>query len=92
LVGEAIPDSGRIVALADVYDALVMDRVYRPAFPEPEALAMMTSNKGTYFDPRMFDRFMDLLPEIRRIRLEVQDEDSVQPDLTKYGVSDMSSR
>jgi putative two-component system response regulator len=92
LVGEAIPDSGRIVALADVYDALVMDRVYRPAFPEPEALAMMTSNKGTYFDPRMFDRFMDLLPEIRRIRLEVQDEDSAQPDLAKYGVSDMSSR
>ena len=91
LIAEAIPESGRIVALADVYDALVMDRVYRPAFPEPEALAMMTSNKGTYFDPRIFDRFMDLLPEIRRIRLEVQDEDAVQPDLTKYDVSDMSS-
>jgi putative two-component system response regulator len=74
LAGKAIPESGRIVALADVYDALVMDRVYRPAIPEPEALAMMTSNRGTYFDPGMFDRFMALLPEIRRIRLEVQDE------------------
>jgi cyclic di-GMP phosphodiesterase len=74
LAREAIPESGRIVALADVYDALVMDRVYRPAIPEPEALNMMTSNRGTYFEPRLFDRFMALLPEIRRIRQEVQDE------------------
>ena len=81
LAGEAIPESGRIVALADVYDALVMDRVYRPAIPEPEALAMMTSNRGTHFDPRIFDRFVALLPEIRHIKQEVQDEDPVEPDL-----------
>lgn len=77
LAGEAIAQSGRIVAIADVYDALVMKRVYRPAIPEPEALAMMTSNRGTHFDPGIFDRFMALLPEIRRIRQEVQDEEPV---------------
>ena len=81
LAGEAIPESGRIVALADVYDALVMDRVYRPAIPEPEALSMMTSNRGTHFDPRIFDRFVALLPKIRRIKQEVQDEDAVEPHL-----------
>ncbi len=81
LAAEAIPESGRIVALADVYDALVMDRVYRPAIPEPEALDMMTSNRGAHFDPKIFDRFMALLPEIRRIRQEVQDEDDGEPGL-----------
>ncbi len=91
LAGEEIPESGRIVALADVYDALVMDRVYRPAIPEPEALAMMTSNRGSYFDPTLFDRFMDLLPEIRRIRQEVQDDKPSEEDRCFYKVSEISS-
>ncbi len=91
LVGEAIPESGRIVALADVYDALVMDRVYRPAIPEPEALSMMTSNRGTHFDPRIFDRFVALLPKIRRIKQEVQDEDAVEPASIEIAKSDVQN-
>ncbi len=71
---EDIPESGRIVAVADVYDALVMKRVYRPAIPKPEALSMMTSDRGSHFDPRIFDCFVALLPEINRIRQEVRDE------------------
>ncbi len=80
LAGEDIPESGRIVAIADVYDALVMKRVYRPAIPEPEALAMMTSSRGSHFDPKIFDRFMVLLPEMNRIRHEVQDENRTPAD------------
>jgi len=71
--GEAIPESGRIVAVVDVYDALVYDRVYRPAVPEDEVLAMMAEQRGEHFDPRIFDCFVTLLPEIRRIRQEIQD-------------------
>ena len=73
LAGEAIPECARMVAVCDVYDALVTHRVYRPAFPEEEALAMMTKEKGKHFDPKLFDGFMDMLPEFRRIREEIDE-------------------
>jgi len=65
--GAAIPESARIVALADVYDALHTDRVYRPAFPEQEALTIMTTSQGQ-FDPRLFACMIDHLDEFRHIR------------------------
>ena len=68
LAGEAIPLSARIVAICDVYDALVNDRVYRAALPEPEALAIMQDGRGSHFDPGIFDLFLARLPEIRAIR------------------------
>ena len=74
LVTDSIPQSARIVSVADVYDALVHDRVYRPALPEDEALAIMDQQKGKYFDPRVFDSFMRMLPELRGIREEVREE------------------
>lgn len=80
LAGEAIPETGRITAVADVYDALVYDRVYRPAFPEEEALAILRDGRGSHFDPRMLDCFFRLLPQIRRIREEVGREDTVWSD------------
>ena len=66
--GEAIPLSARIVAVCDVYDALVSDRVYRRALPEVQALAIMKEGRGTHFDPCLFDLFLELLPGIRAIR------------------------
>ena len=68
LAGEAIPQSGRIVALCDVYDALVSHRVYRPALPEEEALDIMTKGRGSHFDPELFDCFLQTLPEFRQFR------------------------
>jgi len=65
LAGEDIPESGRIVAVADVYDALVHDRVYRPAMSEDEALAIMTSERGAHFEPLIFDVFLESLPELQ---------------------------
>jgi len=68
LKGIAIPESARIVAIADVYDALLTDRVYRPAFPEREAFTMMATEKGRHFDPRLFDCLCQIHDEFRQIR------------------------
>ena len=78
LVGDAIPESARIVSVVDVYDALVHDRVYRSAFSEKEAVSMMivTQEKGQYFDTRVFNCFLDLLPQMRHIREEFMDVSS----------------
>jgi putative two-component system response regulator len=71
LSGEAIPLCARIVAVCDVYDALVNDRVYRPAMPEDQALAIMKEGRGTHFDPRILDLFLGLLPQFRIIHEKI---------------------
>jgi putative two-component system response regulator len=70
---EAIPLCARIVAVCDVYDALVNDRVYRPALPEDKALAIMKEGRGTHFDPRILDIFLDQLPQIHAIRDQIRE-------------------
>jgi putative two-component system response regulator len=59
------------VAVCDVYDALVSDRVYRPALPEEKALAIMKEGRGTHFDPRILDIFLEQLPQIQTIRKKI---------------------
>ena len=71
LAGTEIPESGRITAICDVYDALITDRPYREALPEEEVLRIMTPEKGRSFDPRLFDIFMNVLPSFRRIGIEL---------------------
>jgi CheY-like chemotaxis protein len=61
LAGELIPIEGRIVAIADVFDALTSDRVYRKAFPLEEAVQMMRDQRGRHFDPVLLDAFMEVL-------------------------------
>src|ERR1700740_1830761 len=61
LKGEAIPIEGRIVAVADVFDALTSDRVYRKAFSVEEAIGMMREQRGRHFDPVLLDAFMEVL-------------------------------
>jgi methanogenic corrinoid protein MtbC1 len=63
LKGEAIPIEGRIVAVADVFDALTSDRVYRKAFAVEEAVQMMREQRGRHFDPILLDAFMEVLGE-----------------------------
>ncbi|OGR01323.1 MAG: response regulator [Deltaproteobacteria bacterium RIFOXYD12_FULL_50_9] len=67
LRAEQIPMAARIVAIADVYDALMSDRVYRKAMPEEKALAIMQEGRGTHFDPAIFDSFLAILPRFRQI-------------------------
>jgi putative two-component system response regulator len=58
LAGEDIPLSGRIVAVVDFFDALTMDRCYRPALPDAEVLKMLAAERGRAFDPRIVDAFL----------------------------------
>ena len=74
LAESAIPETARIIALVDVYDALTHDRVYRAALPETEALAIMERGRGNHFDPFLFGVFLSLVPEMRRIAEENPDE------------------
>jgi putative two-component system response regulator len=59
LVGEAIPLSGRIVCVVDYFDALTMERPYRPAFGDRKALEMLSDGRGTLFDPSVAQAFLD---------------------------------
>jgi len=68
LAGEHIPLEGRIAAVADVFDALTSDRVYRSALPVKSATEMMRSERGSHFDPELLDQFLDGLPEVEAIR------------------------
>jgi len=78
LAGEAVPECARVVAIADVYDALVNERVYKPPLPEEEAIALMLKGKGKHFDPRIFECFLDIASEFRRIREEIPDSGPVK--------------
>jgi putative two-component system response regulator len=62
LAGTSIPLGARIVAVADVFDALTHPRVYRPAFPAARAVEYMRLQRGRHFDPDVMDCFLDLLP------------------------------
>ncbi len=75
LAGEDIPAPARVVAILDVYDALIHERVYRPPIPEDEALGIMQKDRGTHFDPSFFDIFLEILPKIRSIRRQVLNDD-----------------
>jgi putative two-component system response regulator len=77
LSGEDIPVEARIVAVADVFDALTSHRPYRPARPEGEALTIMESTVGAHFDPRVFAAFTQSLPQIRVIRERLTAADDV---------------
>lgn len=70
LVGEAIPESARIVAVADVFDALTMKRPYKEAWPIEHAIDIMSDLRGSKFEPRLFDGFAEILPRIRAIKAE----------------------
>jgi putative two-component system response regulator len=64
LAGEAIPRVGRIVAVADVFDALTSVRPYKDAWPVEQALALLKEGAGTHFDPYLIPLFIEALPEI----------------------------
>ncbi len=73
--GEDIPGAARIVAVLDVYDALVHKRVYRPALPEEEALAIIKDGRGSHFDPNVYDMFLQEGQQLRAIRQQIKDEE-----------------
>jgi putative two-component system response regulator len=68
LDAEDIPSVGRVAAVADVFDALTSDRVYRAALPVKSAIEMMRDARGHHFDPELLDAFVGALPEIETVR------------------------
>ncbi len=68
LAGEAIPEMARIVAIADVFDALSMTRPYKEAWPLDRIMETLTGSAGTHFDPRLVEHFVRILPRILAIK------------------------
>ncbi|WP_135554183.1 HD domain-containing phosphohydrolase [Paenibacillus cymbidii] len=73
LKGEEIHIYGRITAIADVFDALASDRVYKKAWELDRILNLFIEERGHHFDPRVVDTFMEQLPKILKIRDDYQD-------------------
>ena len=73
LQGDDIPIAGRIVAVADVYDALTSDRPYRPALSVDEAVRIMVAGRGTHFDAELLDLFLDRLDAVHALAEECAD-------------------
>jgi len=67
LRGEDIPRSGRVVALVDVYDALVSDRPYRKAMRHEKAVELISQGRGTHFDPDVVDAFLECHEDMHRL-------------------------
>jgi putative two-component system response regulator len=73
--GEAIPLPARLMALADVYDALTSRRVYKPALPHEEVANMIRQGRGSQFDPDVVDAFLSLQDEFLAIAQRFQDQE-----------------
>ncbi|MCK9472494.1 HD domain-containing phosphohydrolase [Sulfurimonas sp.] len=73
LIGDNIPLSGAIVAVVDVFDALLSERPYKRAFTLETALEIIKNDSGTHFNPKVVELFMDSLDEIIAIRTKLQD-------------------
>jgi len=80
LKGENIPLQGRLMAIADVYDALVSDRPYKKAFPHDKAVSIILEGKGTHFEPTLVDLFVNVADEFNNIAKSFKQEDN--PNLT----------
>ena len=74
LAGETIPVSARLMALADVYDALISRRVYKEPMPHDQARAIICAGRGQHFDPDIVDCFIASENEFRRIADHYADE------------------
>lgn len=73
LKGDAIPISARLMAVADVYDALISKRIYKQPFPHEDAVAYILQGKGMHFDPDVADAFQNIQEEFRQIAGKYQD-------------------
>ncbi|MCP4689507.1 MAG: two-component system response regulator [Desulfobacterales bacterium] len=71
--GERIPISGRLMAVADVYDALITKRVYKPAFSHEKAARIIVEGKGEHFDPAVVDAFIEQEDVFKRIAVDFAD-------------------
>lgn len=74
--GDEIPVSARLMAVADVYDALISRRVYKDGMPHQEAVNIITAGRGKHFDPDVVDAFLAILDEVQAIAARFHDTDA----------------
>ncbi len=74
LHGEVIPLSARVMSVADVFDALVSPRIYKPPFPLEKALSIIQEGSGTQFDPKVVEVFMESIDEVVKIMNKYKEE------------------
>jgi len=79
LAGKAIPLTGRIVGIADAFDALTSNRPYKSPYPVDTAIDIIRSERETHFDPEMVDLFVAHIDDITRIRDEVGSQAPLSP-------------
>ncbi|MEZ5576851.1 MAG: two-component system response regulator [Candidatus Competibacteraceae bacterium] len=77
LWGEQIPLSARLMAVADVYDALISRRIYKPALPHEQAVAMIREGRDQHFDPDIVDAFLECAEQFRTIAARFADDEQV---------------
>jgi putative two-component system response regulator len=70
LAGEEIPLQGRMMAIADVYDALTSDRPYKKAYTHEEAVDIIARDKGKHFDPTLIDVFIDIADQFKKVAIQ----------------------
>ena len=75
LAGDAIPLSARLMAIADVYDALISRRVYKEGMPHEQAVSLIQEGRGHHFDPDITDAFVALKDDFREIAARFADSD-----------------
>jgi putative two-component system response regulator len=73
--GDAIPIAARLMAVADVYDALISRRVYKPALPHETAVEIMARGRGSHFDPDILDACLDTAERFREVAGRFRDSD-----------------
>ena len=73
LAGEEIPLSARLMAIADVYDALISRRVYKDAFSHEKAVSIISSESGKHFDPILVKAFLEIADHFKEIAKKYQD-------------------
>ncbi len=95
--GDDIPLSARLMAVADVYDALISRRVYKPAFSQEKSIAIMREGRGSHFDPDILDAFLAHTHEFTAIAERFADNDAdiaaaVEKQTRARGVSESGDR
>jgi hypothetical protein len=76
LSGEDIPIEGRIVAICDVFDALVSSRSYKKSWTDTEAIDFLRQNAGKHFDPKLVDLFIQIVPKINEFSYRLEDHET----------------
>lgn len=87
LAGEDIPIPARLMSIADVYDALISPRVYKPALPAPQAKAIILAGRGTFFDPALVDAFAKLAPAFEDIARRYADTADELAEKVEFAIS-----